>query len=240
MNQAWQTILRWSGAGPGSAAAPTGFETTIQPTWQAPVAVLWVFLLAAAIVIWWVYWREGAPARGWKMLLAAIRTSLLALTVLLLYGWMAQRHRTERPDLILMLDDSASMGIVDTLDGAASTAQTQRRLSRLALKEPTRLNLAKALLLENDAALLRELQRHYKVRGYLAGETVRAWPADEQEGLKSLGAISATQMASRLGDSLRDVLAAQRGKVTPAVIVLTDGITTDGQSLPAAAEMARR
>ena len=71
----------------------------------------------------------------------------------------------------------------------------------------------------------------------------RLGPGDWHEPSELPAAIkqaTADQPASRLGNCLRDVLEGQRGRPTAAVIVLTDGVTTDGKSLTDAAQYARR
>ena len=48
---------------------------------------------------------------------------------LMLYGWTVQRHRTDLPDVVVVLDDSASMGLVDQYDDASLAAEIKRRLA---------------------------------------------------------------------------------------------------------------
>jgi hypothetical protein len=196
-------------------------------------------MVAAMMLV--VYWHESSTAgRVWKVLLAGIRTALIAIVLLMLFGWTVQRHRTDLADVVVVLDDSASMSTVDSYDDAVLAAEISRRLAKLEVDEPTRLNLARTLLLEHDADLLTELDRRYNLRCYLAGASARALGGDPSEMLPALMQVVAEQPASRLGNCLRDVLEAQRGRPTAAVIVLTDGVTTDGKSLTDAAQVARR
>jgi hypothetical protein len=240
MSAAWRQLERWL-IGGGFSSDPGGLETSIQPTWvMAPGLVCLVILMAAAMMLF-VYWHEASSAsRVWKVLLAGIRTALVALVLLMLFGWTVQRHRTDLADVVVVLDDSASMNIVDSYDDAALAAEISRRLAKLEVDELTRLNLARALLLEHDADLLTELSRRYNLRCYLAGASARALGGDPPEMLAALKQVVAEQPASRLGNCLRDVLESQRGRPTAAVIVLTDGVTTDGKSLTDAAQVARR
>jgi len=238
MSQAWRSIESWVGR---EISAANVSETTIQTSWSVATGLVLLIWLTSSALIWLAYWRERTSAhRGWKLLLATMRTVVVALVISLLYGWTAQRHSTDRADLVIVLDDSASMELADAYDSAALAAQVKQRLSRLKLDEPTRLNLAKTLLLENDAALLAELGRLYHLRFYLAGKSARALAYDDAISDSSLREVSASQSSSRLGDCLRDVLDAQRGRPTAAIIFLTDGVTTEGQPLPAAAQYARR
>jgi hypothetical protein len=236
----WRQIERWL-IGENLSPDPDGLETSIQATWTIAPGVVCLVLLVAAGITLWVYWRESPSAgRSSKALLAAIRTSLVGLVLFMLFGWTVQRHHTDLPDLVVVLDDSASMGLVDSYDDGSLAAEIKRRLAKVQRDEPTRLNLAKTLLLENKSELLTELSRRYHLRFYLAGGSARSLGGDEPEMLRQVGNVTAEESASRLGNCLRDVLEAQRGRPTAAVIMLTDGVTTDGKSLTDAAQLARR
>ncbi len=240
MNDAWRQVERWL-IGENLSTDPGGLETSIQPTWTLVPGLVALVLLATAAMMLFVYWHESATAsRGWKVLLAGLRTLLVGLILLMLFGWTVQRHRTDLPDVVIVLDDSASMAIADTYDDVSLLSEIKRRLAAVKLPEATRLNLAKTLLLENDAALITELSKRANLRLYLAGSSARAI-GGEPEGLRTaLRQAAPDQPASRLGNCLRDVLEAQRGRPTVAILFLTDGVTTDGKSLLEAAQYARR
>jgi hypothetical protein len=240
MNETWRDLERRL-IGETLSADPGGLETSIQPTLDISPTLAIALVLATAALMLLIYWNESSTAgRAWKVLLAGIRTALVGIVVLMLYGWTVQRHRTDLPDVVIVLDDSASMGLLDQYDDAALAKQITARLAKVQLTEPTRINLAKVLLQEKDAALVTELGRRYNLRFYLAGSTARAIGGERSEALASLKAAAADQPSSRLGNCLRDVLEAQRGRPTAAVIMLTDGITTEGKSLLDAAQYARR
>jgi hypothetical protein len=240
MNDFWRNVERWL-IGENVSADPGGLETSVQASSTLPSWMVLLFLLLAAAVIVLVYWKESrAAGRIWKVLLAGIRMALVGIVVLMLYGWTVQRHRTDLPDVVVVLDDSASMGLVDQYEGASQAAELQRRLAKMKLPEATRLNLAKTLLLENDASLVKQLEARYNLRLYVAGVSARAVGGERSESLAAIQSAAADQPASRLGSCLRDVLEAQRGRPTAAVILLTDGITTEGKSLVEAAHYARR
>ncbi len=240
MNDTWRAIEQWAFGEPLSRQ-PGGLETTIQPTWDLPPWLVLTVLLVSAAILLTVYWRESpSAARPWKVLLAALRLALVGLVVLMLYGWTVQRHRTDLPDVVVVLDDSASMGLVDHYDDKALAAEIDRRLAAVKLTEATRLNLAKSLLLAKDGELLAQLGERYNLRVFWAGATARSAGGDQQALQTAVKQLAADQPASRLGDAIRDVLEAQRGRPTAAIIVLTDGVTTEGKSLAEAAQYARR
>ena len=241
MHDLWRQLETWT-IGEPIAPQAGGLETTIQPTWDVPPWLVLALLIGAAAVLLAVYWRESPSAsRSWKVLLAGIRLSLVGIVVLMLYGWTVQRHRTDLPDLVIVLDDSASMGLVDHYDDKAAAAEVHRRLAAAKLDEATRLDLAKSLLLDSDAKLLAQLGERHNLRVFLAGGTARSLGGGNRDDLVSaIKQVEPDDPASRLGDAVRDVLEVQRGRPTAAIVILTDGVTTEGKTLSEAAQLARR
>lgn len=240
MNDTWRQIERWLVGEPLSGESG-GLETTLQSTWNAPPWLVLGVLLVSGSILLAVYLRESqSAARPWKVLLAAMRLGLVGIILLMLYGWTVQRHRTDLPDVVVVLDDSASMALVDHYDDKLLAAAIDQRLAAVKLTDRTRVNLAKTLLLERDAALLAGLAERYNLKFFLAGSAARSVAADRPALVDTLRTLPADEPASRLGDSIREVLEAQRGRPTAAIIVLTDGVTTEGKSLSEAAQYARR
>ena len=225
-----------------SLGAGEGMESKIVPSWPYPplwlTIVLLVFGLALAL---FVYLRERGTARlPLRLLLAGIRFSLVALLVLLLYGWMHNRFRTDLPDLVFVIDVTGSQDLIDHYDDPALVAELARRASDAGFDKPSRLNLGLTLLLEDDAALLQDLAQRYNVKVYTIGTAAQAESSQADDLPQALRGLRAEQPASRLGDGLLDVLEAQRGRPTAAIVVLSDGITTQGKSLSDAARYAQR
>ncbi len=240
MNDLWRQLEQWAVGEPLSRDAG-GLETTIQATWDVPPWLVLAVVLGSAAILVAVYWRESPSAsRPWKVLLAGLRLALVGLVVLMLYGWTVQRHRTDLPDVVVLLDDSASMGLVDHFDDKAVAAEVERHVTAAKLDEATRLDLARSLLLESEGRLLKELGQRYNLRVFLAGSTARSLGGDRQALATSIQQLAPDEPASRLGDAVREVLEAQRGRPTAAIVVFTDGVTTEGKSLAEAAQLARR
>jgi hypothetical protein len=240
MNDARRQIERLLAGHPLSEGTG-GQETTIQPTWELPPWLLLTLVLGSAAILLAVYWHESASAaRPWKVLMAALRLGLVGIIILMLYGWTVQSHQTDLPDIVVMLDDSASMSLVDHQADARLTAELKRQMAAVGLSEPTRINLAKALLLRGDSDLLKQLGERYNLRFFQTAATARPAADDIPALPDSIRLLSAEQPASRLGDSVREVLEAQRGRPTAAIILLTDGVTTEGKPLSDAAQYARR
>jgi hypothetical protein len=217
-----------------------GLETSIEPSWPWPGWMLVLLVALAAVIVVMMYSRERASASAWqKGVLAVLRLALVGLVAFMLLGWTIQRYRTDLPDVVIVIDDTQSMGLVDHYDDSLRTS-ISRRLQQVSLSEPTRLNLAKTLLLEKNGSLLEQLRRRHNVKLYLAGATARMQSSDPESLPGVIRSLEPTEPVSRLGRSVRDVLEAQRGRPTSAVIVMTDGVTTEGKPLADAAEYARR
>lgn len=232
-----------------------GLETTVAHTWPFPPWVTLAILIGSVLLVGFVYARERGGRRRQRVLLATLRCAAIGAIVLMLYGWMRHRHRTDLPDVLVLIDDSQSMNVDDVSDDEQQRSAFQQRVRDAGFRQPTRFALAQTLLLERDARLLETLRQRYNLKLYLVGETARSQsliPAAAPEGepevrlasdhdLRArLAALEPLSPASRLGKCLRDALEAQRGRPTAAVIVFTDGVTTEGKTLSEAADYARR
>ncbi|WP_425619270.1 VWA domain-containing protein [Anatilimnocola sp. NA78] len=243
MNDRLTSLLeRWLGSGDQTGV----LEHSLDSTWPWSAWIFWLLLIGGIAFVISVYVRERESAgRIGKTLLAACRVSLLLLLGWMLLGWTWQQHRTDLPDLVLLLDDSASMNLADELDDASLRTSLVARLKTLKLSELTRLNIARTLLLENDEKLLKELSSRYRLKVVRVSAPASAPAAstavaDDASPQKFIASLAANYPSSRLGDSLREVIELQRGRPTAAVVMFTDGITTEGSSLQDAAQYARR
>ena len=204
----------------------------------------WVTLLFCVFAVAWVvyfYAREaGQAGRGAKTLLVLIRLSLIALVLFMLAQVMISLQRTGLPYVVLVVDESASMSIVDRYEGEKLRTRLEKRLEAVGLDELTRLNLAKMLLLENDAELLSKIGEDYKLKVYFLAGAARAQEGELETLVEKIEQLEPSGETSRLGSGLRAVLADLRGASPAAVILLSDGVTTDGEPLSEAAAYARR
>ena len=169
----------WRGpAQPGEEATP---RLVFEQPWSQTLFVFTALLSVALIC--WLYQREGKASTASKVVLAAIRIALVFLAMFMLSEAVLSVGRTGLPYLAILIDDSRSEGIVDqydkpevkaALDGlAAATGPVAKALPAAPAAgvetETKRLDIAKGLILKDEARLLRELEKQHKVRIYLVG-----------------------------------------------------------------------
>ncbi len=230
----------------------------------------WVYvftILGSFALIVWLYRNEGKASTASKIVLATLRFSLVLLALFMLSEAVLSVQRTGMPNLAILVDDSASEAIVDQY----ATARDREALTALAdaavrpgpagdpkKKEeapepapdaaptgPNRLEIAKGIILQDRARLLRALQGKYRVRIYRVSNSTQ--PIAEVDKARDVAAAvdkvrdlepSGTQ--TRLGDGVRQVITELRGSPPSAIVVLTDGQTTEGEPLTKASELAAR
>jgi hypothetical protein len=208
-------------------------------------------ILAALILA--IYLHEGRTARpAYKLLLAGLRLFfvLLALVVLLpqLRLWF---EREAWPDVAILIDDSRSMSVSDRYqdptiqEAAARLAHSSEVRGQKAEVGPERLQLVQTLLSGHDSEWLQSLvsRRRVKIHLYRCSDQVTriADVTDPQQVLtasQEVQALRAVGERSRLGAAVRQVLNDFRGSSLAALVMLTDGVTTDGEDLGKASRYA--
>lgn len=216
----------------------TSAETTWQHTWPWPVWFALVLAALLALVFIWFYRREerGPSKLSW-LALVALRLLAVWLLIWMMFGWLQQRHRTEPADLIIGLDDSASMAFGDDQWDSSAFAKLKRFRPADRTTKPSRFEIAKWLLVQPRSGWLSNLSNHYDVKVVLVADSVRELSAEQISGIEGL---SPNRPASRLGTGLRSLCEAQRGRPTAAIVLLTDGVTTEGPTISEAADLARQ
>ncbi|WP_417731942.1 hypothetical protein [Rosistilla oblonga] len=183
----------------------------LQHAWPLPAWGLAVLFLALA---GWTTWLLVAQQIAWRktVVLSTLRLAALAGLFLMLGGWRLSFFETDLPDLLMLVDDSASMQL------PAGDSASDVGINRLAR--------AQRLLAEPD--WVQALEQRYRLKMYAVSEQIRP--------MGSVAELQADGQSSRLGDGLLQLTNAQRGRSTAAIVLMSDGIVTDGASLRVAAD----
>jgi hypothetical protein len=205
---------------------------------------------AAAALVALIYFREGRGVRApYRSLLAGLR---LAGLLLLMGVFLPQLHvayeRQGWPDVAVIIDDSYSMSTVDKY----RTEDVRKVADALAehenLSRADRIHLAQALVARSDPdrpdwLTTMVAKRKVRVHVYHCSAKARqlATVSSAEEVGPALDAVHKLNAdpandSSQLGAAVRQVLGEFSGSSLAAVVVLTDGVTTEGETLEHVAE----
>jgi hypothetical protein len=240
----------------GVPAAPPGESNRVVPERVSlvtpdPRSDRWAVAGLAVLVVGYgvgMYLRERAAAGGFARVAAAAGLrALVFLTVLgvLLPQWKLVFKREGWPEVVIILDTSASMATVDDLKDPAVRAKAEQLAGALDLPRTHRLKLAQLLLTRPGADWLDRLLAEKRVKVHVFALDVQARPVgtvseagDAAAARDALLALRPEGDESHLGDGVEAVAKAFQGGSLAAVVVFTDGVTTAGATLPKAAEAA--
>jgi hypothetical protein len=197
-------------------------------------------VLGTAFVIL-VYRQEAKTAnRALRILFVGLRAALLVLILLIARQPILAFEHQGLPDVVVLIDDSLSMSTVDRYQDEDVKAAADALAKDADLTQQDRLSLAKALVTRPKGDWLADLltKRKNKVHVYhCSTRAARIADITESEhldqaikGVKQLDAVPQND-SSQLGTAVRQVINDFRGSSLSAVIMLTDGDTTDGEDL---------
>ena len=235
-----------------SAAAGEGSHWSFQHRmpWPDGLPQWLVLLLAVALLagVLHVSLRDShALSLPRRVLLAGLRLGVLLLVLVMLMQWTLAVDRTGLPVVAVLIDTSATMAETDDYTDEQSRAAVQRAMNRHPGEDPTRLLLAKDILLRDNSRFLRQLAERHKLVLYRFDETAHpvgnraSWTVGEIDELaEPIGQLVASGTDTRPAPAVRHVLDDLRGSPPSAMVLLTDGITSTGEidSLAVAAELA--
>jgi len=219
-----------------------GTAWSLAHAWPWPPWATLLILGALLLVVVGVYRREGRASRLRKVFLAALRLASLAVVLVMIAQVALALQRTGLPYVAVLLDNSQSMAAVDRYPPRLAETLEQRT-RQAGFGEPSRWNVARALLLQRDATLLRGLAEQYRLRLYYLDKQqgVRGSEAADVETLVGeLRSQVADVPRTALGTAARAILEDLRGTPPAALVVFSDGINTEGPALADAAADARR
>jgi len=262
MSDFWLTVLGFD-----RSRIPEGAETefvwTHAPSSWAAVAAV-VLVAGLFYLVWWLYKRETvACPRPVRLLLAGARIAVVLVLAMVLMGpaLAVSIRRSIQPYVILLLDDSLSMGIRDRYSGAAAArvaAVTGEDPETVETRPPTRDEIIDALLRKDDGRFGRSLQTRGQVRvlsfsNRLAVRDVLGFDSgalgpEDGDGSEDAEPMSKgppipplepTGTSTDLGRSIRDALKALAGNPVAGVVLISDGQNTGGLDPAVVADFAK-
>jgi len=231
-----------------------GVAWRLEYRWPWPPWATLLGVAALVVAIAGIYLREGRQAsRGYRLVLAAIRLLALGLVLLMIAQLEVFLQRTGLPFVVVIIDDTRSMGTIDHYDDVARKSLEDRVARALGSKPSpqdraavpktnllSRWNVARMIFAEHDGSLLSALADSHKLRFYYLSEMKGSRRTDVPGILEELKSAEAKGDSTRLGAAIRSALDELRGTPPVAIVLATDGINTQGPGLLDAAVYARR
>lgn len=195
---------------------------------EAWVVVLVVLPLCAGIA--WLAYRSEELATGPRATLVVLRfLALVMLAAVLARPVFVQRREEVRPaEVVVLIDDSASMSRKDAYATDERSRENLRELVDRPAGDAQRVELARAAYAKFVEPMLE--------RGGYVPRVLRF--AEGAEPLPDVASLAARGRATHLGDALQQALAMHRGRHVTDVIVLSDGRGNGGLSPLEAARAA--
>jgi hypothetical protein len=213
-----------------------------QPWGQLALAAT---LVSSVLLIVGLYRREGAAKPRAQAILSALRILVVLLAVFMLAEPELLVERTGLPYFVIMIDESASSGVTDRFEDPKIQSALAELGKSAGAADPARLSVAKGWLTREDQRLWKSLLSEHRIKLYGVSNQARSI-ADISEvselpaAVQSLGKLEAKGDESRLGDGVRQVISELRGATPTAIVLLSDGRGTAGESIAHAAELARQ
>lgn len=203
---------------------------------------LWVVVLlilpALALLAWLGYRTETGLSTRARTVLGALRFAALTLLVLVLFRpvLVERREDVQKAEVLILVDDSASMRRKDAYGADQGRRRTLQAYSEGELADTPRGQLARA-------ALENEILPRLESRGYvprLFGFSAELEPLRRESGDGGDGrlVLAGRGHATHLGDAVAGALAAHRGRHVTDVVLLSDGRQNGGGAASQAARAA--
>ena len=158
-------------------------------------------------------------------------------------------ERQSWPDIVILIDDSQSMSTIDAYKDTRIKTVADRLAQHDGMTTAERISLAQALLTRCDPDWLTAMLTQRKVRVHVYHCSSRAHRLKDVTALDevapALEAIDSLRAepkndSSQLGMAVRQVLNDFRGSSLAAVVMLTDGVTTEGEDLVKVSKYAQQ
>ena len=207
--------------GPGEKVSD--FEFIFQSEYWGFALLLFIGLIAFAF---YLYRSESWLARNRRLIMGScyVLAGFLIVLLLLEPALKLKSTRTQKKNLIVLLDVSESMSIRDhVVEGTVGESPPEGNESNVLRQPGARLSHAKDALLR----IRKNLDDKYSVHYYSMGDRLQTLSLDGN-GSEVLGEISADAGSSKLGSAMEEAMARHAGQELAGVVLLSDFSWIDG------------
>ncbi len=218
------------------------------PPWRIEAWLVFCFALLALAWIILIYRRERVSMVR-RVVLAVVRCGLVALTAVVICrpSLVLQQNRVEPSYAVLALDTSLSMAASetyrdDTLALSIARGAGIEDAGEVAMR--SRLALIQAALVRDEAAPLKAMLRRNAIQLCTFGGTVETegfFASSEGLGglVESIESAEADGPTTDLAGAVRSIIEKAQGRRLAAIVVATDGVSTQPTSLKDSLDLAR-
>ena len=226
-----------------------GRDAPLLLKWESEFAG-WMLLGFALAALAWVTlnYRRERTSPGRRLVLAVVRCSAIAFVVAMLCRptLVLQRNRVETSHVAVVLDTSLSMATRDRYSDetlAATIARGAGLDAPAAVHDYTRLELLQGAFTRDGNAPLARLLEHNAIQLYTFSGAVEPQSyADSAATLpplvEAVRSIQAEGMSTDLAQAIRQVIDKAQGRRLAAVVLASDGRSTQPTSLKDALDLA--
>ncbi|MDA1163674.1 MAG: hypothetical protein O3B13_11285 [Planctomycetota bacterium] len=236
-----KNFLEWYlGVPPAQPGQGTQWSWLYQTPWPSTMPQWSVVLVALAglLYVGWIYGRDTqSTPRISRFGLVTLRLAVIGIVLLILSEVTLIVDRTGLPFIAVLIDDSASMGLEDQYSSSRDQAAAISFLKTSGSARRSRLAIGQGILTGNDGEFLKELQQRHQLRVYRFSETaIPVGGVDPESGnqidrlVTLIRNLEATGDETRPAAAIRKVLNDFRGSLPTAIVIVSDGISSVGDS----------
>jgi len=227
-----------------------GRDAPLLLTWESGIAG-WMLLGFGLVALTWVAltYRQERTSASRRAVLGAVRCGIIALVVAMFCrpSLVLQRNRVEPSHVAVLLDSSLSMATRDrnSDEGIMNPSPTilDPRSPVTKVDDPSRLELLQNSIIRDDAAPLRQLLENNAIQLYTFSNSVESQSYADSSALlpslvEAIGAVTAEGVTTDLARAIRQVIDKAQGRRLAAVILASDGRSTQPTSLKDALDLA--
>ncbi len=243
MNQLWQSLLNLD-------SIQLDKDAPLLLDWHGGVEAWMLFCFALVGVVWvGLACRRERTSTSRKLILAGLRCLSLIVVVAMICEptLVLQRNRVEQAHVALLIDTSESMSTHDAVDADQIHPAGDRNADTHAAETvslSSRLRLAQASLLANDAAALKNILNHNALEVIQFSDAIETvayvkQADDISQVTSAVSQLKAQGLYTNLSTAVGATLEQAQGRHLAAIVIASDGQSTQRGDLTEVLDRAR-